>query len=518
VAAGSMFSALLLSVSAGAAPASAAAAFPQVLKEGGSMTVLETATQQGAWPQGLDPAVDSSGGANQDMEDAIFGALFELGPKGATVPDEATGYKFLNGGKTVQIDIRPGLKFSDGTPFNAAAVVDNWTRDFKLDDSNTPPWPVVSFSQAGPLTADINLKTPYSPIINSMHDRNVNWIESPTALAKNGQKATNLAPVGAGPFTVVTDTISNELVLKKNPLYWQKGLPYLDNLTFKDVASDGSALEALQAGQAQAYELMSTQSLLKSFQSSFTTTEQETASPYDVQMNTKIAPFNNKLAREALYYAVSSPTLDQKLFGDVTPPVEGFTAPGGLFYDPRVPGYRAYNLTKAKAIVKQLGGLNFTLLGGQTQAQKTLMEGLQTEWQAAGMKVTLDEADLPTVIDEFDGGKWQTDLSTDGAFDPATGVAQMFRFLSTSPFSGVHDPKLDALLDKGLTDQTSAARDADYKAVAEYESNNAYDVELFPTSEWDIADKDVYAPGMTTVMPQTVDIPEVWWQNAGYTK
>jgi peptide/nickel transport system substrate-binding protein len=154
VAAGSMLSALVLSVGAGATTANAAGAFPQVLKEGGALTVLETATQQGAWPQGLDPAVDSSGGANQDMEDAIFGMLFELGPNGVTVPDEATGYKFLDAGKTVQISIRPGLKFSDGTPFNAAAVVSNWQRDFKLDDSNTPPWPVVSFTQAGPLTAD----------------------------------------------------------------------------------------------------------------------------------------------------------------------------------------------------------------------------------------------------------------------------------------------------------------------------------------------------------------------------
>lgn len=138
-----------------------------------------------------------------------------------------------------------------------------------------------------------------------------------------------------------------------------------------------------------------------------------------------------------------------------------------------MPGYRTYDLAKDKAIVKQLGGINFTMLAGQSQTNRTLAEGLQIMWQAAGIKVALSFVDTPTVVNEFTAGTWQADLSADGAFDPAAGVAQMFRFLSTSPFSGVDDPKLDALLNRATT-VPETQRGAVYHQVAQYGSDNAY--------------------------------------------
>jgi peptide/nickel transport system substrate-binding protein len=503
---------------AGVGAANAASTpFPLPLKEGGTMTVLLVGSQEGSWPQGLDPGVDGNGGSNQDLESAIFGNLFEIGPNGTTVPDLATGYKVLNGGKTYDISIRRGVKFSDGTPFNAAAVVDNWKRDFKLDTANTPNWPNPTFATVGPYTAQVTLSEPYTPLINSMHTRNVNYIASPTALAKQGAKQFTITPVGAGPFTVVTDTLSSSLVLKKNPTYWQKGLPYLDGLTFTASSSDESALEAMETGAAQMYKDMSTPKLVSQFQSKFTVTSEQSDSPYDIQLNTKKAPFNNILAREAIYYATDPQSIDEKLYDNTTPVVQGFTGPGGLFYEPKVPGYRTFDLAKAKAIVKQLGGLNFGLIGSQTAIGESTAEALQEQWQAAGMKVTLTFVDTPTDVADFDSGNWQGAMAADGSFDPATGVAQMFRFLSTSPFSGVHDPKLDALLNEA-EEVPAAQRGAVYAKVAEYESQAAYNPTLFPTPVWNVADKDTYAPGMTTVFPAIEIVPEVWWQDAGYRK
>ena len=75
-----------------------------------------------------------------------------------------------------------------------------------------------------------------------------------------GEKAFALKPVGAGPFTVVSDTPGSQLVLKRNPHYWEQGKPYLDNLTFKPVAADEPAYEAMLANSGQAYEGMSTPS------------------------------------------------------------------------------------------------------------------------------------------------------------------------------------------------------------------------------------------------------------------
>src|SRR5690348_7299628 len=110
-------------------------------KTGGSLTVLEGAGFAGDWPAGLDPATNINGAADQSYMDAIYGELFELGPKGKIINDLATGYSFSNDAKTITITLRQGVTFSDGTPFNADAVVWNIQRDLKSACTCKPTWP-----------------------------------------------------------------------------------------------------------------------------------------------------------------------------------------------------------------------------------------------------------------------------------------------------------------------------------------------------------------------------------------
>lgn len=502
---------------AGAGSATAAGGPKGGIKLGGTMTVFEDAASQGNWPTGLDPPNDTSPGANQDMMDAVYGELFELGTGGKIVGDLATGYKILDGGKTYEIDLRRGVKFSDGTPFDANAVAFNFKRDFADKSSHNPTWPLKSVTTNGDEKVDVNLTAPYSPLINSMFDSPQNWIVSPTALQLEGEQKFELDPVGAGPFTVVKDIQNTSLALKKNPLYWEKGRPYLDGLTFKSVESDETALEDLQAGQGQAYVLMSTLQLVPAFKKAgFDVTLEPGTSPLDVQLNTLKPPFNNLAAREALYYATDVATLDKSLNGNLTKPVEGFTAPQGLFYDGSVPGYRTYDLAKAQALVKQVGGINFQLTGATAGSAKLLAEALQSMYAKAGMKVTLNLVDLATLIADFQSGNWQATPAGSGSWDPAIGTGQNVRFMSGARFSGIKDPHLDQLLTKA-TEVPESQRGAVYKQVAAYESQKAYAVELYPGSFWNAADSDVTAPGLTTVHPLVINIPEIWWQDAHFT-
>ena len=105
----------------------------------------------------------------------------------------------------------------------------------------------------------------------------------------------------------------------------------------------------MQAGQGQAYMGMSSPQLLNSYKSKFTVTTIPSTSPYDIQVNTAIPPFNNIKARLAIYYATDAALIDQKLFGNINPVGQSFTAPAGLFYEKDVPGYPTYDLNKAKA-------------------------------------------------------------------------------------------------------------------------------------------------------------------------
>jgi|HubBroStandDraft_3_1064219.scaffolds.fasta_scaffold21086_2 peptide/nickel transport system substrate-binding protein len=484
---------------------------------GGSFTMLEETGLTGAWPTGLDPATDGNGSANQSYLDAIYGNLFELGANGQTIDDLATGYTITPDAKTVTIHLRPGVTFSDGTPFNAAAVAFNFKRDIASTVGDKPNWPVSSITTSGNYDVLIHLTQPYAPIINTFHDSNVNWIVSPTALQKMGENAFKLAPVGAGPFTVVSDTVSSELALKKNPHYWAPGQPYLNSLTFKSVASDEAALETMQAGGVQGYEGMQTPQLASAFGQQFNVLDVPSTSPYVIQLNTAIAPFNNLNAREAVYYATDVNLIDQRLFGNLHPVTEGFTAPNGLFYEQDVPGYRTYDLAKAKAAVKAAGGVTVDLMATQSSVTQTVLEALQTMWQAAGMTVNIHVDQLANVIQQFQGNKWQASLQTAGAFDPAAGLGVNFRFGSKSVFSGVHDPKLDTLFATATSTLDTAKRQQLYDQAAEYISQNAYAPFLFPVNGWNIAAKNVTGPGLTTLLPASAVRPEILWAQVGFT-
>lgn len=504
-------SAMAIALSACSSSSSGSSGTTTTPKSGGSLTVLEGASFAGSWP-GLDPATDTDGAANQSYMDAIFGQLYQLGQGGKWIPDLATNIS-TSDGKTWTFTLRQGVTFSDGTPFNAQAVYFNWQRDLKSTCTCkiaffAPPKITVT----GPYTIQFSLPYVIAPLLSDLQDDIFNWIASPTAVRTMGEAAFALKPVGAGPFTVVSDTPSSELVLKKNPHYWQKGLPYLNTLTFKPVLDDETALKDLQSGAGQAYEGMSTPSLAPSFKSRFTTTVEPSTSPYDIQLNTKIPPFNNVAARQAIYYATNTPLLDQKLFQDAYPVTQSFTAPAGLFYEPKVPGYITYNLAKAKALVQQVGGISITLKTITSPVAQALDEALAEEWEAAGMKVTLQNYDLTGLIQVFLGGNWQSFLQTAGAWDPGGGVGVGFRFSSHSPFTGVHDPKLDLLLNESTGTIDTAQRASLYQQINAYIAQNAYGPFLFPIAGYNIAAHGVAGTGLTTPVPSMAVLPEILWQ------
>lgn len=502
---------------AGGSTATKPAGPPQ---HGGSITVLESSSFTGGWPSGLDPATNTTGGANISQNEAIFGGLFELradddGSHAQVVPNQAQSYQILDGGTTVRITLRPGLKFTDGTPFDAQAVAFNFRRDATSACTCAPLWPLApgGIGTDGDLTVVLHLSRPDASLITAFPVSNVNWIVSPAALQKLGEQAFKISPVGAGPFTVVSDKLSSELVLKRNPDYFKQGLPYLDGLTFQSIGGDQPAYQALLAGQAQAYEGLATTPLLLQAQGNkrLTTTVEPATSPYVIQLNTKIAPFNNEQAREAIYYATDFDAISKGLFKGLYPTSESFTGPGGLFYHQNVPGYRSYDPQKAKQIVSQLGGLTVELGTLTGYVSQQVMTALQTQWQNAGITVHTSNYQLSTLVQQFNGKTWQAMLQTAGAWDPAAGVGVGFRFQSTSPFSGVSDPKLDDLLNQAAATSDPAARDAAYSAAGKLISDNAYAPFGLAFAPANLAVQGVQGPGLTTKIPPIVVNPGVLW-------
>ena len=511
------------------------------VKSGGSITVLEGKGFSGDWPFGLDPATNTDGSADQDYMTAVYGQLFELGQTGNIIPDLATSYAFSNDAKTITINLRQGVKFSDGTPFNAAAVVWNWERDFgplavkagiapewviaKSNPKNPNSAPAASAIKAtGPYTVQVNLLAPDGGFINQLFDTIPMWIASPTAVQKEGETKFAQYPVGAGPFTVVSDSFSDQLVVKKNPLYWQAGRPYLDGITFKSVSGDEAAYEAMLAGQGQVYEDMSTTQLLDEAakQPNVQELNELGTSPYDLQLNTAVAPFNNPKARQAIYAATNFAPILQHIFGNRYPVTESFTGPGGICYQPNVPGYQGYNPTLAKQLIAETGLDKVTFQLGTINSSPVAIdttEALRTEWESFGMKVTIASWNLTELIAAFEanhGTSWQSMIQTAGAFDPSSGVGVGFRFDSLSPFSGVHDPKLDTLLNEAEAPTNLAQRCSYYNQAAEYIAKNFYGPFYFTFSPANLSVKGIGGPGLTTALPAVAVAPTIPWESVYY--
>jgi peptide/nickel transport system substrate-binding protein len=502
-------------------------------KAGGSLTVLEGKGYAGDWPLGFDPATNTTGDADQDYYNAVYGQLFELGDNGKLVNDLATGYQYSNGNKTVTITLRSGVKFTDGSPLTADVVAWNWNRDLQSACTCAPSWtidrvnPKVTTSAPkpgvikvlSPTQIQVNLSVPDGAFVNQMFDSTPNWIASEVSFKKMGETAFAKLPVGAGPFIMLTDSFSNQITMKKNPNYWEKGKPYLDSLTFKSVNGDEAAYEAMLAGEGQLYVGMSVPQILDQAKQKFQVLTQLGTSPYDLQLNTAVAPFNNPKARQAIYAMTNFAPILDKIFKNQYPVVQGFTGPGGICYNPKVPGYQGYDATLAKQLVQQSGLDKATIDLGTISSSPVAAEttqALSQEWAAFGVKTTLHSYPLNALIQAFtanSGKSWQAMIQTAGAYDPAGGVGVGFRFNSTSPFSGVHDPKLDTLLSQAAASNSLSDRCPVYQQAAEYIAKNYYGPFYFSFAPANVAVKGVAGPGVSSPLPAVAVDPAILWED-----
>lgn len=527
-------------------------------QRGGSVTVALDAGYAGGWATGLDPATSNTVGANLSQMSAIYGGLFVLnsdtnGKNGRIEPYQAESFKYSPDGLTLTIKLRDGMKFSDGTPVNADAVLWNWVRDLDSGSTSAPTGITLVRDLKPQISAELKqsildaLPAGYDPVkveqdlgaivpiddltveihflgvnatfINGLPGTNLNWLASPTAYKKMGAADFKVAPVTAGPFTVASNTLSQKLVLDRNPNYFKPGLPYLDHLTFVSTTGDQVAYQTLLAGQVDAIEGLSTVSLITKAQSdsNLVVTTIPPTSPYVIQLNTRVAPFDNIKAREAVYYATDWDAINKGVFNGTGEPTESFTASAGLFYNPKVPGYRTFDLEKAKALVKEVGGITVTLNSISTGVAPVVTTALQTQWKKAGIRVEVKLQSLGDLITTFISGKWESFLQTAGAWDPSTGIGVGVRFGSTSPFSGTPlaagatsaqdaiKKQLTTPLDDLLADATgtldATKRDDLYKQIAKTISDEALAPFGFAFTPAQIVKKGVHGPGLTTKIP-----------------
>ena len=218
-------------------------------KQGGSITVgLELDIP------GFDPlkvgVYDTSA---ETAAAAIFDTLTTLDDKGQPQPKLALSWTHSDDFKTWTFKLRPGVKFHDGTPFNAEAVKANFDR--QKDPANKCRCAfyiayIHDVQAPDELTVVYNLNDPAVnlPALMTIQSSN-NVVQSPTAWKTKGDDY-NRNPVGTGPYILKSWTAGDRMVLEKNPDYWNKGHPYLDRIVLKPLPDAQSRFASLQSGEA----------------------------------------------------------------------------------------------------------------------------------------------------------------------------------------------------------------------------------------------------------------------------
>jgi len=225
-----------------AAPASAQ-------KQGGSITVgLELDIP------GFDPlkvgVFDTSA---EIAAAAIFDTLTYLDAKGEPQPKLASSWTHSDDYRNWTFKLKPGVRFHDGTPFNAQAVKENFDR--QKDPANKCRCAfyiafIRDVQAPDELTAVYNLNDPSVNLPAIITVQGANFvIQSPTAWKTRGDDY-NRNPVGTGPYILKSWTAGDRMVLERNPDYWNKGHPYLDRIVLKPLPDAQSRFASLQSGEA----------------------------------------------------------------------------------------------------------------------------------------------------------------------------------------------------------------------------------------------------------------------------
>lgn len=206
-------------------------------------------------PPTLDPHLSGSAVDRQVFQN-LYDKLVDTNASLAVVPMLATSWTISPDAKTVTFKLQQGVTFQDGTPFNAEAVKYNFDR-MEFD----PKFPSVRRSELGPMTGvtvvdpytvQIALERPYSPLLYVLTDR-AGMMVSPAAAQKEGLDYAQ-HPVGTGPFSFVERLPQDHITLRRNPTYWAKGLPYLDQIVYREITDDSARVANLKVGRRRHHQ------------------------------------------------------------------------------------------------------------------------------------------------------------------------------------------------------------------------------------------------------------------------
>jgi peptide/nickel transport system substrate-binding protein len=381
-------------------------------KAGGTATIaLESELRT------LDP-LDSSLLVEREVFYNMYDSLFTIDPSLKIQPGLVKSWD-VSDPMNYKFTLQSGVKYQDGTAFNAQSVKDNIQRYQTTSTSRRKSdlASVGSVEVVDDTHVTFHLTKPDATLLATLVDRAGMMLSM--AAVKAGGANFSLAPTnaGSGPFEFVEWKRNDHLTLKKNPGYWKSGLPYLDGVTYRAIPDVNAILAALKTGDIDIARTIAPKDVASiKADSTFTYRDTPAIGFNGFELNTGAPPFNDPAKRQAVALAIDRYEVLKNINFNIGVVGFGPIPPSSWAFDSTEKIYDHADAAKAKATAT---GFTFTYKTTSDPINQQLAALLQSELAAAGITMNIQTEEFATYVQECANHQFQAcNVNWSGRIDP----------------------------------------------------------------------------------------------------
>ena len=455
----------------------------------------------------------STAAVDRQVYNNIYGKLLDIDSKFGIVPHLAQSWEIKDGGLTYVFKLRRGVKFHDGSDFNAEIV--KWNFDRMRDPALASPRrseiaPVKDVKVVDPYTVEIALTVPFTPFLSVLTDR-AGMMVSKAAVEKfKDDYARN--PVGTGPFRFGEWVKDDHLTIKRFDSYWEKGLPHLDEVIYRPIPDTSVRFTAMRTGQVDfMHQIHPKDVSTAKAERGLKVSEIPSLWWQGVHLNNQVAPFNVKALRQAVWYGVDR-TVIQRVVHYNQGAISWSPFPPSMWAQDRDFADWRRDLTKAKARLAEGGmpnGFAFTIKGWNQPTQIQELQILQVQLKEIGVDMKIELLEFGKLLADLNSNNFVAlRIGWSGRPDP-DGNAHVFLH-SKGGLNRVRyvNPKMDELLDKARSEADQAKRKALYAEVTRLAAEDAPYIWLHHDAETKVWGENV--KGFEHISDGMIRLKGVW--------
>lgn len=443
-------------------------------KRGGTLKVALTAD-----PISFDPHLTGNlqgRGTAQSIHDTLFG----VDGKGNLSPMLVDRWEQPDS-KTYLLHLRSGVKFHDGTDFDADAVVYNINRIRNPETGSIRSGEIKALDRieaVGGLTVKMTLKYPFAAFLFPFTDVS-GCMGSPTAFEKYGKERANLNPVGTGPFKFVSYSQDTETVLERNGNYWDAGKPHVDRLILRPIPTGSTRLIELQTGGVDISEGLPLQNIAAlRTQPDIIVSERVGFRWEYIGFNAKEKfPGSNARFRQAFQWAIDRDALHHvAYFGTGAVGYSGIL-PSHPFHEPAYKPF-TYNKDMAKKLLDEsgMGSAEITAYLRPEPVKQRAAQLVQAMAADVGVKINLEQLDYASHRAKLRGGELPMDMHGWWGYRPDPDQYLSVLLGSDGSYAkrhGYNSPKMDDLFRKQRAETDQDKRRALFRRITDLMNEDA---------------------------------------------